>query len=144
MKISNNGISLIKGVEGLRLKAYKAVPTEKYYTIGYGHYSKDITPITTITQEKAEELLKDDLIYFENKINSLNIPFTQNQFDALISFTFNVGWGNLTTSTLLKKIKAKSPLPEIKHEFLRWNKSGGTVLNGLKDRRAKEAELYGK
>ena len=57
MKTSNNGINLIKGAEGLRLKAYKAAPTEKYYTIGYGHYSKDITPITTITQEKAEELL---------------------------------------------------------------------------------------
>ena len=61
-----------------------------------------------------------------------------------MSFTFNVGWGNLITFYFTKKIKAKSPLPEIKHEFLRWNKSGGVVLKGLKDRRAKEAELYGK
>ena len=93
MKTSEAGINFICGKEGLRLKAYKAVPTEKYYTIGYGHYSSDVKPNDTITKEKAVELLKKDLARFEANVNYYNqfYHWTQNEFDAMVSFAFNLG-----------------------------------------------------
>ena len=95
MKISDAGINLIKSFEGLRLKAYKPVSTEKYYTIGYGHYGADVKQDMTITQEYADALLRLDLDRFERAVNSYQRNWTQNQFDALVSFTFNCGVANL-------------------------------------------------
>ena len=95
MKISENGLKLIKKYEGCRLKAYKATSSEKYYTIGYGHYSKDITADTVISLDEAEQFLKIDIAKAETAVNRLKINFNQNQFDALVSFTFNCGSANL-------------------------------------------------
>ena len=95
MKTSDAGINLIKSFEGLRLKAYKPVSTEKYYTIGYGHYSADVKQDMTITQEYADALLRLDLDKFEHAVNSYERNWTQNQFDALVSFAFNCGVANL-------------------------------------------------
>ena len=91
---SQNGIELIKSFEGCRLTAYKAVSTEQYYTIGYGHYGSDVYAGMTITQSQAEDMLKNDLKKYEGYVNTFlnnnGIDVNQNQFDALVSFTYNL------------------------------------------------------
>lgn len=139
MKTSNNGIEFIKRHEGLRLNAYKC--TSGKPTIGYGH-TKGVKIGQTITKEEAERLLREDLIVAENEINRHNLNLNQNQFDALVSFVFNVGIGNFQTSTLLKKIKLDPNNKSIENEFKRWIYSGGKVSLGLIKRRKEEAELY--
>lgn len=139
MKTSDNGIELIKRFEGLRLKAYLC-PAGKP-TIGYGH-TKDVKLGDVITEEEAEQLLREDLIAVENEINKHNLNLNQNQFDALVSFVYNVGIGNFRSSTLLKKIKANPNDESIANEFKRWVYSNGKRLPGLVKRREEEAELY--
>ena len=139
MKTSDKGIGLIKRFEGLRLKAYLC-PAGKP-TIGYGH-TKDVKLGDVITEEEAEQLLREDLIVVENEINRHNLNLNQNQFDALVSFVYNVGIGNFRTSTLLKKIKANPNDKTIANEFKRWVYSNGKRLPGLVKRREEEAELY--
>ena len=97
MKISQEGIDLIKSFEGLRLKAYKALPTEKYFTIGYGHYGEDVKEGMTITQKQAEDLLKKDLERYERYVDKYagNLALNQHERDALVSFCYNCGAGNL-------------------------------------------------
>lgn len=142
MQISQKGIDLIKSFEGLRLTAYKAVPTEKYWTIGYGHYGSDVRHGEKITEAQAEALLKKDLQKYVDGVNSLvKVPVNQNQFDALVSFAYNCGVGALQTSTLLKKLNAKD-YAGASLEFAKWNKSGGKVYQGLVTRRAKETALF--
>lgn len=136
------GMALIKQFEGCRLTAYKPVPTERYYTIGYGHYGADVQPDQTITQAEADTLLRHDLAHFEACINAENLVISQNQFDALVSLCYNIGENNLRSSTLLKKVKADAADPTIADEFVRWNRAGTTVLAGLTRRRRAEAELY--
>lgn len=136
MNTSKTGIDLIKCYEGLRLEAYKAVSTEKFYTIGYGHYGADVKRDDTITKYKAEELLKADLKKFENAVTALNRTWTQNQFDALVSFAFNCGAANL------KRLVADRDNLQIADAFLLYNKSGGKVLNGLVRRRKAERSLF--
>ena len=136
MKTSENGIKLIKQYEGLKLKAYKALPTEKFYTIGYGHYGSDVSRETYITETQAEKLLRDDLNKFEHAVISLNRKWTQNQFDALVSFAFNCGAANL------KKLVANRDTLQIADAFLLYNKAGGKVLNGLTRRRKEERTLF--
>lgn len=138
--ISQTGIDLIKSFEGLSLKAYKCVSTEKYYTIGYGHYGADVKAGQTITKKQAEDLLKQDVQRFVNHVNNyMSIyNFNQNQFDALVSFAYNIGnIKQLTASGTrsISQISASIPL---------YNKSGGRVLNGLVRRRKKEQELFNK
>lgn len=139
MKTSDNGIELIKRFEGLRLKAYLC-PAGKP-TIGYGH-TKDVKLGDVITEEEAEQLLREDLIVVENEINRHNLNINQNQFDALVSFVYNVGQGNFERSTLLKKIKSNPNDLSIRNEFMRWIYADGKPLNGLKKRRKMEADLY--
>lgn len=136
MKTSKSGINLIKQFEGCRLVAYKAVPTEKFYTIGYGHYGADVTKGMVITQIKAEEYLKRDLVKFENAVNNLNLSLTQNMFDALVSFTYNCGAGNLKT------LVRNRTLSQIADAMLLYNKSSGRVLAGLTKRRKAERALF--
>ena len=139
MRISTNCISLIKSFEGCRLKAYKC--PSGIYTIGYGH-TKNVVKGQEISLQRAKELLTDDLSTFENGVNkAVSAPLTQNQFDALVSFAFNVGLGAFKSSTLLKKLNAKD-YDGASKEFLRWNKSNGVVLNGLKRRRQAEKDLF--
>ncbi len=143
MKISQKGLDLIKKYEGCRLTAYKPVPTEKYYTIGYGHYSPSVTKGMTITMAIAEQLLREDLAKFERVVNNIGVPLRQHEFDALVCSCYNIGEGNFNSSTLRKKVIEKSRKDaEIQAEFKKWNKAGGKVLNGLVKRRAEEAELW--
>jgi GH24 family phage-related lysozyme (muramidase) len=138
MKTSDNGIQLIKRFEGLRLTAYKAVSTEKFYTIGYGHYGADVSRETIITKDEADTLLKKDLKKFENAVTALNRTWTQNQFDALVSFAFNCGTANL------KRLVANRDELQIADAFLLYNKAGGKVLSGLVRRRKAERALFSK
>lgn len=142
MNISQKGINLIKKYEGLRLEAYKPVPTEKYWTIGYGHYGSDVTKGMVITESYAEKLLRKDLEKFENYVNKyVKVPLTQEMFDSLVSFSFNVGGGSLQSSTLLKKLNA-GDYTGASEEFGKWTKAGGKTLQGLVKRRTEEKTLF--
>lgn len=136
MRTSLTGIDLIKKFEGCRLTAYKAVPTEQYYTIGYGHYGADVAPSMTITQVTADALLVKDLERFEYQVNDTGLTLNQNQFDALVSFTYNCGGRNL-----LQLVKNRS-MDQIADALLLYNKAGGKVLEGLTRRRKAERELF--
>lgn len=137
MKTSANGIKLIKTFEGCRLEAYKC--PAGVWTIGYGHTSNVVEGMK-ITQEIADDFLRADLIRFEKYVNQYDgvYHFTQNQFDALVSFTYNCGAGNL------KKLVAGGmrTVEEISEALLRYNKGGGKVLPGLVKRRKAEKELF--
>lgn len=139
MKTSPKGIALIKEFEGLRLKAYKC--PGGVWTIGYGH-TADVKPGMVITEAQAEEYLKADLIAFERYLNGLGLALNQNQFDALVSFIYNVETGNFSSSTLLRKVRANPQDNSIMDEFLRWVYSKGRVLPGLQRRRLREMKLY--
>ena len=138
MRISENGLNLIIAFEGFCPKATKAVKTEKYYTIGYGHYGKDVDEKQTITKEDALTLLKKDIKRFETKVMKYNncYNFTQNEFDALVSFAYNVG--NIDKLTA----KGTRTKKEIADAMLLYIKSGGNVLDGLRKRRIRERELF--
>lgn len=136
--LSTNGLNLIKSFEGCKLTAYKCLPTEKYYTIGYGHYGSDVTAGMKITKEQAEELLLQDCKKAIKNVNSFmcKYNFNQNQFDALVSFAFNVGSINQLTAS------GTRTLEQISSKITAYNKSGGRVIAGLVKRRAKEKELF--
>lgn len=138
MKISQKGLDLIKRFEGLRHEAYKC--PAGVWTIGYGH-TGDVQNGALITAEGAEAQLREDVARFEEGVRHIVGPCTQGQFDALVSFAFNLGLGALMSSTLLKKHKSKD-YAGAAGQFLRWNKAGGKVLPGLTKRRAAEAALY--
>lgn len=140
MVTSSNGIETLKQFEGCVLHSYKPVPTEELYTIGYGHYGSKANEI--ITQEEAEQLLKNDLKIVEFGINNLvKVPINQNQFDALVSFSFNVGFSALRNSTLLKKLNAND-FEGASNEFDKWIHAGNKVLAGLVERRKTEKQLF--
>lgn len=145
MKVSDAAISLIKTFEGLRTISYKAVPTEKYFSIGYGHYGPDVKENDVITKDGAEELLKKDLKSFEEEVTAMldfrEVAVNQCQFDALVCFAFNLGAKALDTSTLLKKLTI-GDVEGAANEFLKWNKAGGKVLKGLTLRREAERRLF--
>lgn len=137
MKTSEKGIELIIIFEGFCPNATKCLKSEKYYTIGFGHYGKDVKENDTITKSKAIELLKSDLEKFEKKVNKYSAyDFTQNEFDALISFCYNVG--NIDQLTA-KGTRSKK---EIADKMLLYCKSGGKVIRGLQKRREKERALF--
>ena len=130
---------MIKEFEGLRLKAYQC--PGGVWTIGYGH-TAGVKPGMLISKAQAEEYLKADLIAFERYLNGLGLALNQNQFDALVSFIYNVGTGNFSSSTLLRKVRANPQDNSIMDEFLRWVYSKGRVLPGLQRRRLDEMKLY--
>lgn len=144
MKTSSKGIDFIKSFETLQLKAYKAVPTEQFYTIGYGHYGPDVIPGTTITETEAEHLLAEDLADTERAVSNATAGWglKQCQFDALVSLAFNVGVNAFQNSTLLKLVKQGADEATIRAEFGKWCHSGGRVLKGLQRRRQAEADLF--
>jgi len=138
MELSQNGLDIIKKYEGLRLTAYKPVSAEKYWTIGYGHYGADVKEGMTITEAQAEGYLRADCVSAVNAVNALNRNFNQNQFDALVSFTYNCGAGNL------RALCKNRTIEEIGDKIVLYNKASGKVLKGLVRRRAEEQELYKK
>ncbi|WP_326902822.1 lysozyme [Kosakonia cowanii] len=144
MRISDKGISLIKQFEGLRLSTYK--DAVGVLTIGYGWTQPvDGKPIRigmTIKEETAERLLRTGLVSYESDVSKLvKVKLTQGQFDALVSFTYNLGARALSTSTLLKKLNAGN-YRGAADEFPRWNKAGGKALAGLTRRREAERALF--
>lgn len=146
MKISNNGIELIKQFEGLSLKPYLDVVNIP--TIGYGStYYEDGTKVTLkdkpITEQRATELLEfiANKTFSENINKVVKVPLNQNQFDALVSFAYNIGNKNFNWSTLLKKLNLSDYIGA-SLEFGRWNQANGKILNGLVLRRQKEKELF--
>jgi lysozyme len=139
MKISQEGLALIKKFEGCELKAYHCaagVPT-----IGYGS-THGVTMDMQITQEEADELLMDDVSKFEEAVaKAVKVPLEQNQYDALVSWTFNLGPSNLSSSTMLRVLN-EGNYEEVPAQIKRWNKAGGKVLQGLIRRREAEALLF--
>jgi lysozyme len=145
-KTSDKGIELIKRFEGLSLKPYLCpanVPTIGYGNTFYKNGKKVTLNDKPITEQKAVEMLKQSLEKFEQYVDSYTTDsITQNQFDALVSFCYNLGPANLKSSTLLKKVNANPNDETIKDEFLKWTKAGGRKLAGLVKRREAEAALY--
>ena len=144
MQTSDKGIALIKEFEGCKLTAYQ--DSVGVWTIGYGWTQpvdgKPIRAGMTIKQETAERMLKTGLVSYESDVSRLvKVGLTQGQFDALVSFTYNLGARSLSTSTLLRKLNA-GDYAGAADEFLRWNKAGGKVLNGLSRRREAERALF--
>ncbi|QSW36843.1 lysozyme [Leclercia pneumoniae] len=144
MQTSEKGIALIKEFEGCKLTAYQ--DSVGVWTIGYGWTQpvdgKPIRAGMTIKQETAERLLKTGLVSYESDVSRLvKVGLSQGQFDALVSFTYNLGARSLSTSTLLRKLNA-GDYAGAADEFLRWNKAGGKVLNGLTRRREAERALF--
>jgi len=143
MRISKVGLDHIKSYESLRLTAY--LPTKHdVLTIGWGH-TRGVTPGMTITKEKAEEFLLEDLAWVETCVNkAVTVAMTQSQYDGLCGFVFNLGEGNFRSSTMLKHIN-KGNWKAAATSMMQWNKQktpkGFIVLDGLTKRRAKEAKM---
>lgn len=147
MKASKRGLDLIKRFEGLKLKPYLCsaqVPTIGFGSTFYPNGQKVKLTDPIITESYAESLLISTVKSFETKLNPLlvGVKPTQNQYDALMSFVFNLGVGALAKSTLLKKIKINPNDPSIKVEFMKWVNSNGKQLQGLVNRRKAESDLY--
>ena len=143
MRVSDFGIEMIKSHEGLRLMAYPDPGTGgEPWTIGYGH-TGNVRPGIAISEEQAEDLLREDLMRFEAGVEELlPIGLSQSEFDALVSFAFNVGIHALQTSTLRRRLLAGEPCCQVYQEELkRWNKGGSGVMPGLVRRRQEEADL---
>lgn len=141
MKLSEKGANLIKQYEGLRLNAYQ--DSGGVWTIGYGH-TGGVQPGDVITREEADALFWADVEKFVRGVNRLKqgTRLTQNQFDALVSFSFNCGLGALERSTLLKKVKRNPNDPTIEDAFKQWRYVKGVENAGLLARRQKESNLY--
>lgn len=139
VKLSDAGIALIKEYEGLRLGAYQ--DSVGVWTIGYGSTS-GVTEGMWIKEEEAEARLREDVSHAENCVNRLvSVPLTEGEFDALVSFVFNLGCARLRDSTLLRKLN-DSDYDGAVAEFRRWNKAGGQELAGLTRRRHAEARRF--
>ena len=139
MNIGQKGIDLIKHFEGCELNAYKC--PAGVWTIGYGHI-KGVSEGMSITQEQAEQMLLDERKEYENYINELvTVNLSQNQFDALVSWVYNLGPANLQSSTLLKVLNS-GDYSGVPAQIERWNKAGGKVLEGLIRRREAESALF--
>lgn len=139
MIISDICLEKLKEFEGFRSEAYldaAGVPT-----VGYGH-TKNVKLGDKITEYCAKEYLLQDLYETEQAVNALNVAKTPGQFDALVSFAFNLGIGRLTSSTLLKEIREGGSKQKITREFKRWIYAGGRPLKGLVRRREWEAKRF--
>lgn len=139
MKISEAGLDLIKSHEGFRSDAYLC--PAGVWTIGYGH-TGDVEEGQSVTEEEAEELLLRDVAFAEDAINSLvEVELSQQMFDALVCFVYNVGVGAFEQSTLLRLLN-QGQMEKAAEQFLRWNKAGGKELAGLTRRREAERALF--
>jgi lysozyme len=140
------GIALIKRFEGFRSEPYRCpagVPTIGYGATFYLNGKRVTMSDRLITEVAASDLLKHMLTRFEQYVDSYCVDsVTQNQFDALVSFCYNLGPANLKSSGLLRKVNANPNDPTIRAEFAKWTKAGGKRLRGLVTRRNAEADLY--
>ena len=139
MKTSIEGLALIKKFEGLELEAYKCAAG--VWTIGYGH-TKDVQEGDVWSESHANHMLEVELEEFEGYItNNVTVALSQNQFDALVSWVYNLGPANLKASTMLKVLNS-GDYEGVPAQIKRWNKAGGKVLEGLIRRREAEALLF--
>ena len=147
MKTSDDGVKFILAKERMSLQAYKAAPTEKYWTIGVGHYGADVVPNSKITVAQSYSLLKSDLKTTENYVSKLvKVSLNQNQFDALVSFVFNRGVGNFNKTRLLKHLN-QGRYDEAAKDFIdpeNWNfkKFSERVRQSLYKRRKEEQNMF--
>jgi len=136
---SAEGVTLIKKFEGCELEAYQC--SANVWTIGYGH-TRGVEDGDSCSQEDAERMLVEDLEEFEGYVNDIvECPLEQNQFDALVAWTYNLGPTNLRESTLLIRLNEED-YNDVPTQIRRWNKAGGKVLDGLVRRREAEALLF--
>ena len=144
MKTADPGVNLIKTFEGFSANSYLC--PAGVWTIGYGHTGPEVKEGLRITETEGQAILKKDLIRFEKIVeDNVKVELSQNQFDALVSFIFNIGGGAFKESTLLKRLNSKEdPNTAAREEMPRWNKGGERVLEGLKRRRNAEVELFTK
>ena len=139
MKISVEGLALIKKFEGLELNAYQCAAG--VWTIGYGH-TKGVFEGQTIQKAEADEMLVEEMNEYENAVNNaVTISIDQCMFDALVSWTYNLGPSNLNASTMLKVLNS-GDYDGVPEQIKRWNKAGGKDLDGLIRRREAEALLF--
>lgn len=144
MKPSENAYQLIRNFEGLRCKAYKPVPTEKYYTIGYGHTGADVAKNQYCTIKEAETLLHDDVAKYCDRLNEFTW-MEQNHFDAVVSMIYNVGWYNFRHNMIwhvFKNCYQTTTLLDCARRMTLYVRSGGKVLLGLQRRRCMEANYF--
>ena len=138
MKTSQKGIDFIKSFEGFEAKPYRCSANK--LTIGYGHVIRTGETYTHLTEQQANDLLASDLVRFETDIlDCVDVPMTQNQFDALVSLAFNVGGDAVKKSTLVRMLNNGDNCAD---QFLRWDKCDGRPLAGLTRRRAAEREMF--
>ena len=140
MDISYMLLDKLKEFEGLRLETYRCAGGK--LTIGYGHTGSDVREGDKISQYWAEELLKADVAKVAEQVQRMGVAHTQGQFDALVSFAFNIGVERLRTSKLLRLIRRQDSYRNIKAEFKRWVFAGGRKLAGLEHRREWEADRF--
>lgn len=139
MNTSEEGKALIKKFEGCELEAYQC--SANVWTIGYGH-TEGVKEGDTITQEEAEDMLAKDLSIYETYVeDAIHVPLEQQQFDALVSWTYNLGVGNLHSSTM-RRVLNEGKYDRVPSEMARWNKANGEVLEGLERRRKAEGLLF--
>ena len=139
MNISQEGISLIKKFEGCELEAYKCAAG--VWTIGYGH-TKDVKENDVITKEEAESMLVHELQEYCNDVDiAVKVDLKQNEFDSLVSWTYNLGPTNLNSSTMLRVLN-EGKHDEVSAQIKRWNKANGQVKEGLVRRREAEALMF--
>lgn len=146
MRTSSDGIALIKEFEGRKLSSYKC--PAGIWTIGYGHTTAagfpEVVPNMTISAAQAEDILRRDLTKYEDAVDkAVTVALTQSQFDALVSFCYNVGPGAFAKSTLVKKLN-RGDYGSVPGELMKWNKANGKELAGLTKRRRAEAALWRK
>jgi lysozyme len=144
MNISRKGVRFIAEHEGFRARPYKAHPSEVYWTIGYGHYGPDVRSGMTWSQRHARRVLRSDLerVYVPAVRGMISRKLTQPEFDALVSFTYNLGTGALSESTLRRRLNDGDPKPKtFRQELVKWVNAGGQQLPGLVARRNDEIRL---
>ena len=139
--INNTSLQLIKEFEGLRLESY--ICPAGVWTVGYGHTGNDVYPGMEITHQEADEYLRTDVIRFEEAVKDLiEVPLTENEYGALVSFTYNCGEGALQGSTLRRRLNRGDSKPRVfQEELVKWVHGGGGVLPGLVRRRNAEIAL---
>ena len=139
MRCSQEGLELIKKFEGCKLKSYKC--SAGVWTIGYGH-TEDVKEGDIVSPQEADKLLRADVFKFERYVeDEVKVKLEQNQFDALVAWTFNLGVGNLRSSTMLKELN-NADYTSVPFEMKRWNKAAGKTLDGLVRRRQAESLLF--